>query len=152
VFSDVEFSEIIEGTALNFEPVAFERGVMIDTQLDENVWINGNALQLKQLAHILIDNAVKYSADNSTVTVALHKSGDIATLSVNNHGKPIAEEDLEHIFDRFYRAEKSRTTKGYGLGLSIAQNIVQSMNGKITAASSEKDGTTFTVQLKSENK
>lgn len=151
-FSEVELSEIIEGTALNFEPVAFERGVMIETMLDEDVRLNGNSMQLKQLAHILIDNAVKYSADNSTVTITLRKNSDSAVLAVNNRGNVIAKSDLEHIFDRFYRAEKSRTTKGYGLGLSIAQNIVQSMNGKLTAESNEENGTTFTAQFKSISK
>ena len=55
---------------------------------------------------------------------------------------------MEHIFDRFYRAEKSRTTKGYGLGLAIAQRIVEDMNGKITVQSNQTDGTTFTVYFK----
>ena len=79
------------------------------------------------------------------MTITLSKSGDTTEFSVNNHGTVIAQDDLEHIFDRFYRAEKSRTTKGYGLGLSIAQKIVQGMNGKLTAESNEQDGTTFSA-------
>ena len=143
--SDVDFSEIVEGASLNFEPVAFEKNVMIDSQIESEITLRGNATQLNQLTHILIDNAVKYSAENSTVTITLSKSGDSTEFSVNNHGTVIAPEDLEHIFDRFYRAEKSRTTKGYGLGLSIAQKIVQGMNGKLTAESNEQDGTTFSA-------
>ena len=143
--SDVDFSEIVEGASLNFEPVAFEKNVMIDSQIESGITLRGNATQLNQLTHILIDNAVKYSAENSTVTITLSKSGDTTEFSVNNHGTVIAQDDLEHIFDRFYRAEKSRTTKGYGLGLSIAQKIVQGMNGKLTAESNEQDGTTFTA-------
>lgn len=146
--SDVNFSEIVEGTSLNFEPVAFEKGVMIEPLIDEEVILHGNSMQLNQLAHILIDNAVKYSSENSTVTIKLTKKGEIIEFSVNNMGSVISEEDLEHIFDRFYRAEKSRTSKGYGLGLSIAQKIVQSTNGKLTAESNEKDGTTFTAVFK----
>ena len=143
--SDVDFSEIVEGASLNFEPVAFEKNVMIDSQIESGITLRGNATQLNQLTHILIDNAVKYSAENSTVTITLSKSGDTTEFSVNNHGTVIAQDDLEHIFDRFYRAEKSRTTKGYGLGLSIAQKIVQGMNGKLTAESNEQDGTTFSA-------
>ena len=143
--SDVDFSEIVEGASLNFEPVAFEKNVMIDGQIESGITLRGNATQLNQLTHILIDNAVKYSAENSTVTITLSKSGDTTEFSVNNHGTVIAQDDLEHIFDRFYRAEKSRTTKGYGLGLSIAQKIVQGMNGKLTAESNEQDGTTFSA-------
>ena len=65
---------------------------------------------------------------------------------MNNYGSVIPKEDCEHVFDRFYRAEKSRTTKGYGLGLAIAKRIVTDMNGKISVASSEAEGTTFTVK------
>ena len=143
--SEVDFSEIVEGTSLNFEPVAFEKGVMIDPQIDSEVTLIGNATQLNQLSHILIDNAVKYSEENSTVTIKLKKNSDGVEFSVNNFGSVISEDDLEHIFDRFYRAEKSRTTKGYGLGLSIAKKIVESTNGKLTVQSNEKDGTTFTA-------
>ena len=143
--SDVDFSEIVEGASLNFEPVAFEKNIMIDSQIESEITLRGNATQLNQLTHILIDNAVKYSSENSTVTITLSKSGDTTEFSVNNHGTVIAQDDLEHIFDRFYRAEKSRTTKGYGLGLSIAQKIVQGMNGKLTAESNEQDGTTFSA-------
>ena len=92
-----------------------------------------------------MDNAVKYAEENSTVTIKLHRHNEKILFSVNNRGNVIAPEDIEHIFDRFYRAEKSRTTKGYGLGLSIAQRITESMNGKISVESNETDGTTFTV-------
>lgn len=67
-------------------------------------------------------------------------------FSVNNKGNIISKNELTHIFDRFYRAEKSRTTKGYGLGLSIAQNITASIGGKISVESSEENGTTFRVE------
>jgi signal transduction histidine kinase len=147
-FSDVDLSEVVEGTALNFEPVAFEREILILTEIEPEIIIYGNSLQLKQLAHILIDNAVKYSCDKSNITIELKKIDDKISFSVNNFGNVIPDEDLEHIFDRFYRAEKSRTTKGYGLGLSIAQNIVQSMNGKLTAESSKENGTTFKAVFK----
>ena len=146
--SEVNLSEIVEGSALNFEPVAFEREVLIDTDIRPDILMQGNQLQLNQLAHILIDNAVKYAEDNSTVTIALHKHGDGTEFTVNNKGSVISKEEMEHIFDRFYRAEKSRTTKGYGLGLAIAQRIVEDMNGKITVQSNQTDGTTFTVYCK----
>ena len=146
--SEVNLSEIVEGSALNFEPVAFEREVLIDTDIRPDILMQGNQLQLNQLAHILIDNAVKYAEDNSTVTIALHKHGDGTEFTVNDKGSVISKEEMEHIFDRFYRAEKSRTTKGYGLGLAIAQRIVEDMNGKITVQSNQTDGTTFTVYFK----
>ena len=145
---EVDFSEIVEGCALHFEPVAFEKEIMIDAEgIEQDVLLQGDPTQLNQLAHILTDNAVKYASPGTTVTIRLQAAGDRADFSVNNRGNVIAADELGHIFDRFYRAEKSRTTKGYGLGLSIAQRIVESMNGKITVESNETDGTTFTVRF-----
>ena len=93
----------------------------------------------------MIDNAVKYADDGTTVTITLHQKSEVIQFAVNNKGSVISKEEMEHIFDRFYRAEKSRTTKGYGLGLSIAQQIVRNMSGKLTVQSSSGDGTTFTA-------
>ncbi len=146
--SDVDFSEIIEAASLNFEPVAFEKSVMLESGITPGVVLRGNSLHLNQLAHILIDNAVKYSSPDTTVKLSLSKSDSAVEFSVNNFGSVIPEDELEHIFDRFYRAEKSRTTKGYGLGLSIAKRITEEMNGRLTASSNETDGTTFTAVFK----
>lgn len=144
-FSEVDFSEIVEGSSLNFEPVAFEKEIDIATEISPSIFLYGNGTQLNQLAHNLIDNAVKYANNKTTVTIRLTKKNDTVAFSVNNFGNIIAKEDIDHIFDRFYRAEKSRTTKGYGLGLSIAQRIVQSMGGKLSVESNTKNGTTFTA-------
>ncbi|MEE0675020.1 MAG: HAMP domain-containing sensor histidine kinase, partial [Ruminococcus sp.] len=146
--SDVDFSSIVEGTSLNFEPIAFEKEVFLDLEIESGIVLHGNSMQLNQLAHILIDNAVKYSEKQGVVKIRLSNKGDKIEFSVNNKGNVISPEDLEHIFDRFYRAEKSRSTKGYGLGLAIAQSIVQSMNGKLIAESDAENGTTFTAEFK----
>lgn len=145
--STVDFSEMAEACALNFEPVAFEKEIMIDTDIESGITLEGDATQLNQLVHILVDNAVKYADSGTTVTIRLQKHGDRVEFSVNNKGTPISKEDIEHIFDRFYRAEKSRTTKGYGLGLSIARRITEGMNGKILVESNKENGTTFTVRF-----
>ncbi len=142
---DVNLSEIVEAATLNFEPIAFEQNVIISCDADSDICIKGDATLLTHLCHILIDNAIKYSHRNQAVTISLKKNGMNTVLSVNNKGNTIEKEEISHIFDRFYRSEKSRTTKGYGLGLSIAQNIVTSMNGKITVESNQSKGTTFTV-------
>lgn len=142
---DVNLSEIVEAATLNFEPIAFEQNVIISCDTDKGICIKGDTTLLTQLCHILIDNAIKYSYRNKAVTISLKKNGMNTVLSVNNKGNTIEKEEIHHIFDRFYRAEKSRTTKGYGLGLSIAQNIVTSMNGKISVESNQNKGTTFTV-------
>lgn len=146
--SDVNISEIIEGASLNFEPIAFEKEINIAAVIPSDIVLKSNTTLFTQLVHILIDNAVKYSNAQSMVSIALIAKGDLVEFSVNNIGNVISKEDLEHIFDRFYRAEKSRTTGGYGLGLSIAQNIVKSLNGKLSVESNDENGTTFTAVFK----
>lgn len=142
----VNVSEVIEAASLNFEPIAFEKGIMLDCEIEPDIITDSNATMLNQLSHILIDNAVKYSVSDGIVRVKLFRRNDKFIFSVNNKGNVISKEELAHIFDRFYRAEKSRTTKGYGLGLSIAQNITNSTGGKISVQSSEDKGTTFSVE------
>lgn len=142
----VNVSEIIEAASLNVEPIAFEKGILLDCEIEPDIIADSNATMLNQLSHILIDNAVKYSASDEIVKIKLYKRNDKYIFSVNNKGNVISKEELAHIFDRFYRAEKSRTTKGYGLGLSIAQNIANSTGGKISVESSEESGTTFSVE------
>lgn len=150
--TDVNVSEIIEGASLYFEPIAFENGIEIKAEISPDIVMRGNALQINQLAHILIDNAVKYAEKKSTVHIGLISKGETVEFFVNNAGNVISKEDIEHIFDRFYRTEKSRTTKGYGLGLSIAQNITQSINGKLIVESNKTNGTTFTAIFKTAKK
>lgn len=90
---------------------------------------------------------MKYAGDNGHVRVKLNRASDGCRLSINNSGEVIAIDDLAHLFDRFYRADKSRAKGGYGLGLSIAYNIVREMKGKIEVESTLEQGTTFTVNL-----
>ena len=144
----LDVSKTVKELADSFRPVAEKEFKRIETEIDENITITCDSKRLSELFSILIDNAVKYSSPDSVIKIRLCKKGDSVEFSVNNRGNVIGEDELEHIFDRFYRAEKSRTTKGYGLGLSIAQKIVQSMNGRLTAKSNEQDGTTFTAVFK----
>lgn len=142
----VNVSEVIEAASLNLEPIAFEKGILLDCEIEPDIIADSNETMLNQLSHILIDNAVKYSASDGIVNIKLYKRNDKLIFSVNNKGNVISKEELAHIFDRFYRAEKSRTTKGYGLGLSIAQNITNSTGGKISVESNEDKGTTFSIE------
>lgn len=103
----VNVSEIIEAASLNFEPIAFEKGILLDCEIEPNVKTDSNATMLNQLSHILIDNAVKYSVSDGIVNIKLYKRNDKLIFSVNNKGNVISKDELAHIFDRFYRAEKS---------------------------------------------
>lgn len=159
VYSTFSFSDLILGCLLTFEPVAFEQGVMMEDQISEDISLTGDASQIRQLVAILLDNACKYagSADDrekpgdseKKVTVTLISENEKIKLTVHNTGKAIPEEDLPHLFERFYRTDKSRarTDGGYGLGLAIAQTIAKNHRGKITVVSAENLGTSFTVTL-----
>lgn len=113
--------------------------------------LTANSDLLQEVIMILIDNALKYSPASSTVVVQLKSSREAINLSVENQGKGINEHDLDHIFDRFYRADRSRTAhddhKGLGLGLSLAKQIVELHNGYITVSSGHNQPTTFTISL-----
>lgn len=99
---------------------------------------------------ILLDNAIKYSPVKSKIKISAETQGKHVLLHVRDNGHGIAATDLPHIFDRFYRADTSRSkqnVEGHGLGLSIAQRIIESHQGKITVTSTLKKGTTFTIKL-----
>ena len=147
--SKVDFSDIVIGKLLTFEPIAYERGLIIKDNIENNLFLEGDSTQIKQLITILLDNACKYSKDNTEITVDLLKNQRNIILMVSNIGNNLSDEDLNHIFERFYRVEDSRAREqgGYGLGLSIAQSIVESHNGKIKAESFDSNGIRFIATL-----
>lgn len=145
----LDFSDIVLNGVLLFESVAFENKVTLDNDIDPGITLEGCEAQLKQVVTILLDNACKYAGRNGSVSIGLKKSPHHAVLTVQNTGEPIPLEEQKHIFERFYRTDKSRVRKegGYGLGLSIAKTIIDQHKGKITVASAAETGTIFTVHL-----
>ncbi|CAN7369259.1 HAMP domain-containing sensor histidine kinase [Rossellomorea sp. LjRoot5] len=105
---------------------------------------------LEQIMIILLDNAVKYSDEHSTIEVKLMDSQEDVIIEVKDEGIGIPEEDLQKIFDRFYRVDKARSREkgGYGLGLAIASKLVQNYEGDITASGNHPDGTVIRLSLK----
>ena len=159
----VDLSRLVEGEALTFEAVAFERELMWECAIDKGITVRGNATRLQRAVAVLLDNACKYTNAGGTVTVTLRAHAGEAVLSVRNSGEPIDEADLPHLFDRFYRVDAARThnaadaennggepgaeTGGYGLGLAIARDIAQAHKGTIAVTSTAQEGTTFTLRL-----
>ena len=117
----------------------------------DQVLVCGDQDRLKQVMLNLVSNAIKYTPAGGEVVVGLGKEADTARLTVSDNGPGIPAEDLPHIFERFYRGEKSRTRsrdgKGFGLGLSIAYWIVRHHGGEIEVTSVEGQGTTFYIRL-----
>ena len=133
-------------TALRFEPVAFEAGRQLSYDIDEGITVTGSRDQLQQVAGVLLDNAIKYAPQGAGVHMTLTQAERRAVLTVENGGPPIPPEGLPHLFERFYRADGSRTQGGFGLGLSIAQAIVREHKGTIRCES-DRRSTRFIVTL-----
>ena len=148
-FEDLDFSELVEGETLQFESVAFERDIEMESSIDEGLRLHGNVAHLRRLVSSLLDNAFKYAEGGGQVDVRLSREGRAAVYSVHNTGPAIPAEDLPHVFDRFYRGDKARghDENSFGLGLSIAYGIAQEHGGDLVCTSSEEEGTTFTATL-----
>lgn len=115
----------------------------------EPVYVYGNAALLSELIMNLLDNSVKYNREGGSVSISLKKEGDKAVLSVSDTGIGIPEDKKDRVFERFYRADESRSkeTGGSGLGLAICKHIVEKHKGTLSMTSTEGEGTTVTVYL-----
>ena len=129
----VDFSRLVSGEMLPFESVAFEKWLMLHSDITDGIEVTGNSIQLKQIVSILLDNAIKHSNAKGEVYISLKKEHDIARLSVVNRGDEIPPEQRKKIFERFYRVDMARNSQQncYGLGLAIAKAIINSHKGKI---------------------
>jgi len=146
-FADLDMSELISNAVLSFQLLYEEKGMGLRCAISEGISIFGSEQHLYQVMDVLLDNALKYSAPGGMVSVDLTATGRNCVLSVASPGEPISKEDLKNIFKRFYRADKARSLNGsYGIGLSIAESIVEAHKGKIWAES--KNGyNIFNVQI-----
>lgn len=147
--SEGDLSKTVELSLLTFEGKAFESNIKLKYNIDKDIKFKMNENSIKELVEILLDNAIKHSKKNSTVTLNLTNSTNQIILEIQNKGEPIPKGEEKKIFERFYRVDKSRNRNEnrYGLGLAIAKNIVESHGGTITASSTE-DITTFKVLFK----
>ncbi len=148
---DINFSELLDDEVMVWEPTCYEAGRPLESDITPDLHLTGDATKLKRLVGILIDNAIKYSTQNTPIQVKLSHSSHGTSrikLKVSNKGTPLSEEECHKIFERFYRADESReATPGYGLGLSIATNIVAEHGGTIKAYSDGKDTNTFSITM-----
>ena len=132
----VDYSTLVSDCLLPFEPVFFENGMELRCDIAPGLFLRGSDIHLRQVVDILLDNAQKYAFPGGGVGVTLRRQGSHCLLSVANQGPTIPEEELKNIFKRFYRSDKARCRDGsYGLGLAIAQRIVEEHGGRITAQS-----------------
>lgn len=146
----VELDTVLMEVFQQMRVLSGERVHLMVTDIDQ-VQVIGDRDRLKQVLVNLVSNAIKYTPSGGKVAISLGKSRAQARLVVSDTGPGIPAQDIPHIFERFYRAEKSRTRTrdggGYGLGLSIAYWIVQNHNGRIEVDSKEGQGSTFCIWL-----
>ncbi|AST58426.1 histidine kinase [Thermoanaerobacterium thermosaccharolyticum] len=142
-------SDAVNDVILSMEAVAAEKDIKLIRSIEPDIIVKSDSERIKQVITILFDNAVKYTDKKGQIEISLTKSKRHVTFSIKNSGKGIAKQDLPKIFDRFYRADSSRThdTGSYGLGLSIAKTIIERLGGEIYAESVENEYTTFTFTL-----
>ena len=148
-FSRLSLKSISEQASTKVQVVAQHKHITIKNEIPE-LFILGDEKSICELFIILLDNAIKYSGKESTITLKGVKKDRKIELRVTDEGIGIETEDISSIFDRFYRVDKSRTKQqipGYGLGLSIAKRIVTFHGGIITVMSEKNKGTTFIVSF-----
>ncbi|HEY8992412.1 MAG TPA: HAMP domain-containing sensor histidine kinase [Candidatus Microsaccharimonas sp.] len=144
---DVQLQKLVHDVVAKNEKMAHEKGIII-TEKSDDIAIKTYPKTITKVLTVLIDNAIKYSADASTIVIEATDHDDDFMLRVKDEGIGISQSDQAHIFDRFYRSDASRTEHdGYGLGLSIASGLVKQMKGSITVTSKLGHGSEFIVRI-----
>jgi heavy metal sensor kinase len=146
--AEVDMVALVHNACELFEPIAQDKEVSLSYRGPGQARLPGDARMLQRMLANLVDNAVKYTPPGGKVEVSLTETEPKAVVvSVNDTGAGISESDLPHIFERFYRCDRSRSQPGTGLGLSLARAIARAHGGDITVTSSLNQGSTFTITL-----
>lgn len=149
VLEPTQLDEVITNSIKRVNPLAKKKKITIKNEVT-SLKIIGNSDNLTDLFVILLDNAIKYSKANSQISIHTKNDKNYVEVSVTDHGTGISKTDLEHIFERFFRSDTARsksTTDGYGLGLSIAQQIATANHASLSVKSEENEGSTFTLKI-----
>lgn len=149
----INLSEYLEATLLSFEATCFEKNITLETKIEKDIYYMAETASLDKLLSILCDNAIKYVNVGGKIRAGLERNKKIVKLTVSNTGDGIEEENLSHIFERFYKVTNEESEKkSFGLGLSIAKSIVDTMDGKIECKSEVGKYTMFVITLSGEVK
>lgn len=144
---EVDFDALVAAGVRRLAFRAREEQVTVQHDAD-GAPVRGDGRRLEQVVANLLDNAIRFSPADSEVRLRTSANSDTVTLEVHNGGEPIPEQDLLHVFDRFYQADPARSDAAHtGLGLAIVNELVQAHGGDVAVRSTRSDGTTFTVRL-----
>ncbi|MEW6609306.1 MAG: ATP-binding protein [bacterium] len=144
---EVDLAAVIREAGELFEPVAEKKDISLTVNVTGPLIIQADLKLIQRMLSNLLDNALKYTPARGTVKISLDANNGDVVITVQDTGIGISEEDLPHIFKRFYRGDKSRSQEGVGLGLSMVRAIVQSHRGKVTVTSQPDMGSTFKIIL-----
>lgn len=149
VKQDIEIDSFVQNAVAPYKEIAESQGKQLWLDLNSQATLKADESRIHQLLVILLDNALKYTEEKDSIGVKTYLEDQKVVTEVSDTGVGIKEENISHVFDRFYREDKarSRETGGMGLGLSIAQWIVESHSGTISAVPNKQQGTTFKVKL-----
>ncbi len=145
----VELNDVVRELMSQTQPLADERGVLLKPELNGGVRVDADASRVRQLLLILLDNALSHTESGGEVSIGVARLNGHARVTVTDTGAGIPAEDMPHIFERFYRADKARTREngGSGLGLAIAKWIVDAHKGDIKVKSAPGEGTSVSISL-----
>lgn len=141
------FSDMVTEAAESFKNLAAAEKKGFTCEVEPGLEVKGDEERIRQLVNILLDNAVKYCPEGGGVSVRAEKHRSGVRLTVENTAEGVTDEQLRHMFDRFYRGDKSRSTPGHGLGLSIAKAVTEAHKGTITAQTGDGKSVRMTVTL-----
>ena len=145
----INLKESAQNVIAKLEPATREKKIKINLDADE-IKIQGDENFVRELLTILVDNAIKFGKNEGKIEISIKAKNNYAQISVKDNGIGIDEKDIPYIFDRFYKADASRSKNeapGFGLGLSIAKEIVEAHKGKIFVKSKKDTGTEFLIKL-----
>ena len=141
-------SELSQDVVMKFKPQAEKQHITIRSDFPPGIpAVEGDIGMIERALSNLLDNALIYTPEEGIVTIALEDKPNMVSVKVSDNGKGISPEDLPHVFDRFYRGDKSRSSEGTGLGLAITKKIIEAHQGNIVVQSYLNKGTTFQFNL-----
>jgi heavy metal sensor kinase len=143
----LDLNGLLKDAVEAIQVLAIQKNVTLQLNSAHTVEILADKNQIKRLILNILDNAIKYTPSGGKISIDLRQQKDAADIDITDNGIGIPESELPHIFDRFYRVDKSRSSVGFGLGLSIAQSIAMAHGGKIYARANIPQGTIFTISL-----
>jgi heavy metal sensor kinase len=147
VMREVDMATVVEDACELFQPLAEDKEIAVVVEVSREAFVDGDIQKLQRMVANLLDNAIKYTPPEGTITVSINGDTDQIFLSVSDTGVGISGEGLAKVFERFYRCDPSRSHDGAGLGLSLVMAVACSHGGDVAVTSAPGKGSTFTVSL-----